>query len=142
MTVHDYVREEHRCPWCGSSRYTLSIPDREDEDVKKRYFKCYACDRMAYLSEDMDNLHCPFAEGEISANTATDPNHYKIHAMECWDEMEVVFGKEAVITFCKLNAWKYRYRASAKNGEEDLKKADVYLQKAKELENSINKGDC
>lgn len=130
MTVHDYIRKEHLCPWCGSTRYTLINP----EDEKKKYFKCYSCDRMAYLTEDMDNLHCPFAEGEISANTATDPNHYKIHAMECWDEMEVVFGTNAVIQFCKLNAWKYRYRASAKNGEEDLKKADVYLKKAKELQ--------
>lgn len=135
MTIHDYIRENHLCPWCGSERYTLIA------DTEKPYLKCNVCERAAYLTENMDDLHCPFAEGEISANTSTDPNHYKIHAMECWDEMEVVFGKEAVITFCKLNAWKYRYRASAKNGEEDLKKADVYLQKAKELENSINKGE-
>lgn len=136
MTIHDYIREEHLCPWCGSKRYTLIV------DTERPFFKCDACGRTAYLAENMDNLHCPFAEGEISTNTSTDPNHYKIHAMECWDEMEVAFGKEAVITFCKLNAWKYRYRASAKNGEEDLKKADVYLQKAKELENSIDKGGC
>lgn len=140
MTIHDYIREEHCCPWCGSERYELTVP--EPEDKEKPYFRCDACERTAYLTENMGVLHCPFAEGEISINISTDPNHYKIHAMECWDEMEVVFGKEAVITFCKLNAWKYRYRASAKNGEEDLKKADVYLQKAKELENSINKGDC
>lgn len=141
MTIHDYIREEHRCPWCGSEGYTLYEKEVEQRTKYKPYFKCNACERTAYLAENMAVLHCPFAEGEIDANTATDPNHYKIHAMECWDEMEVVFGKEAVITFCKLNAWKYRYRASAKNGEQDLKKADVYLQKAKELENSINKGE-
>ena len=62
------------------------------------------------------------------------PNHYKANAMECIDEMVLVFGKEAVINFCKCNAWKYRYRSEHKNGNEDLKKADWYIAKIKELE--------
>lgn len=62
------------------------------------------------------------------------PNHYKANAMECIDEMVLVFGKEAVISFCKCNAWKYRYRSEHKNGDEDLKKADWYIAKIKELE--------
>jgi len=45
----------------------------------------------------------------------------------------LVFGKEAVQNFCLCNAWKYRYRAADKNGEEDLKKSDWYLNKYKEL---------
>ena len=46
-----------------------------------------------------------------------------------------MFGKQAVIDFCKCNAWKYRYRADFKgNKEEDYKKADWYISKAKELE--------
>ena len=53
--------------------------------------------------------------------------------MECIDEMILVFGKEAVKHFCLCNAWKYRYRAADKNGEEDLKKSDWYLSKYKEL---------
>lgn len=61
------------------------------------------------------------------------PDHYKIHDMECIDEMEIVFGREAVKAFCKLNAWKYRYRANEKGGDEDQKKADWYIQKLKEL---------
>ena len=44
-----------------------------------------------------------------------------------------VFGEEAVKNFCICNAWKYRYRAADKNGEEDLKKSDWYLNKYKEL---------
>lgn len=61
------------------------------------------------------------------------PDHYKIHAMECIEEMKHVFGIEDVKIFCKLNAWKYRYRSSAKGGMEDEEKADWYLQKLKEL---------
>lgn len=65
------------------------------------------------------------------------PKHYNREGgMQCIEEMELIFGKEAVKTFCKLNAWKYRYRAADKNGEEDLRKSDWYLNKYKELCNS------
>lgn len=54
--------------------------------------------------------------------------HYKTREFECIDEMLLAFGEEAVINFCILNAWKYRYRAGSKgNAEEDLKKADEYM---------------
>lgn len=60
------------------------------------------------------------------------PDHYKLHKMECIDEMLLIFGKDSLINFCKLNAWKYRYRFN--NNENDLKKADWYINKLKELE--------
>ena len=63
------------------------------------------------------------------------PSHYnREDAMECIDEMVLIFGKEAVKNFCLCNAWKYRYRAADKNGMEDLKKSDWYLRKYKEFE--------
>ena len=66
-------------------------------------------------------------------NNVNHPSHYnRENAMECIDEMELIFGKEAVKNFCLCNAWKYRYRASDKNGEEDIKKSDWYLNKYKE----------
>lgn len=62
------------------------------------------------------------------------PKHYgREGAMECIDEMVLVFGVEATMNFCLLNAWKYRYRAGAKGGEEDLRKSDWYLAKYAEL---------
>lgn len=66
------------------------------------------------------------------------PAHYKRDgAMECIDEMLIVFGKEAVINFCLCNAYKYRYRAGLKdNKEEDLAKSDWYIKKAAELKSS------
>lgn len=72
-------------------------------------------------------------EQEIT-ETVNHPSHYNREgAMECIDEMVLMFGKDATMTFCRLNAWKYRYRAADKNGEEDLKKSDWYLKKYKEL---------
>jgi len=71
-------------------------------------------------------------------NNVEHPKHYNREgAMECIDEMMLIFGVEAVKNFCLCNAWKYRYRAADKNGEEDLKKSDWYLNKYKELSNTI-----
>jgi hypothetical protein len=62
------------------------------------------------------------------------PSHYcQEGSMECIDEMIAVFGEKAVMTFCLLNVWKYRKRAIFKNGEEDLKKSDWYMNKYIEL---------
>lgn len=69
------------------------------------------------------------------------PSHYnRQDAMECIDEMILVFGRQATMNFCLLNAWKYRYRSSSKNGEEDLKKSDWYLKKFKELGGDVDEG--
>ena len=73
------------------------------------------------------------------AEAVNHPSHYnRENAMECIDEMVLVFGEEAVENFCICNAWKYRYRAADKNGEEDLKKSDWYLNKYKELKEKAN----
>lgn len=65
------------------------------------------------------------------------PSHYNREgAMECIEEMILAFGKEKVADFCLCNAWKYRYRAADKNGIEDLKKSDWYMNKYKQLTQS------
>lgn len=58
------------------------------------------------------------------------PERYTKYSNECIDEMITVFGIKAVISFCMCNVWKYRYRNQC---EEDLQKADWYMNKAREL---------
>lgn len=53
------------------------------------------------------------------------PAHYQ-GKNECIDVMVAMFGLEAVKHFCMCNAYKYRYRAKEKGGEEDIKKAEWY----------------
>ena len=63
------------------------------------------------------------------------PFHYTNREHECIDEMVAVFGIQAVIDFCKCNAWKYRYRADSKGShDDDMKKADWYISKMMELQ--------
>ena len=61
------------------------------------------------------------------------PSHYTNGGMECIDEMLLIFGEQATMNFCLLNAWKYRKRALYKNGQEDMDKSDWYIAKFKEL---------
>lgn len=107
-------------------------------------------DKTSYIEEQMRELsRKPLHDAETIAralekvNDQSDkvnhPTHYNVHKHECIDEMVAVFGVEAVKHFCKCNAWKYRYRSVAKNGEEDLKKADWYLEKLMELEKGETK---
>lgn len=63
------------------------------------------------------------------------PEHYnRPGRKECIEEMLDIYGPEKVIAFCELNAYKYRYRAGFKGSkEEDLKKANWYLNKMTEI---------
>ena len=73
------------------------------------------------MSKEVDNVNSP--------------SHYRQHKFEAIDEMVIVMGVDAVIAYCKCNAWKYRNRAPYKGKfEEDNAKADWYLNKAKELQ--------
>ncbi len=59
------------------------------------------------------------------------PDHYKSEtSLECIESMEIIFGSDAVFDFCLCNAWKYIWRWKNKNGDEDLRKADWYIQRA------------
>lgn len=65
------------------------------------------------------------------------PNHYTNGGMECIDEMILIFGIEATMHFCLLNAWKYRRRALDKNGQQDMDKSHWYINKYKELKGEL-----
>lgn len=65
------------------------------------------------------------------------PHHYEgSTSIECIDAMLIAFGRDAVIQFCKCNAFKYLWRFKNKNGKEDLDKAIWYCDKAKQLDQS------
>lgn len=62
------------------------------------------------------------------------PAHYETGKYECIEVMVEVFGVDAVQTYCRLNAFKYLWRAFKKNGIEDIQKAAWYLNKFLMLE--------
>ena len=110
--------EEYPCPL-----YPFDC-DHIDESNVDGYFK---------LVSAMPDYTGQKETEEVPNDNVNHPSHYTQGGMECIDEMIILFGKEAVKHFCLCNAWKYRYRQSEKNGEEDLKKSDWYIKKYKEL---------
>lgn len=69
-------------------------------------------------------------------NNVNNPEHYNQNKYQTLDEMLIVFGRQKVYDFCILNAWKYKSRALYKgNREEDIAKADRYLEYAYKLLN-------
>jgi hypothetical protein len=95
------------------------FPTADDEDINNYYEMIFGKDEE---------------EPVIEHDVISHPKHYcREGAMESIDEMVLLFGKEVVKHFCLCNVWKYRYRSNNKNGEEDIKKSDWYVQKYKEL---------
>ena len=66
-------------------------------------------------------------------NDAINPSHYQTGKYECIDVMIEALGEDAVTGFCLCNAFKYIYRNGRKNGLEDIKKAQWYINKYIEL---------
>ena len=57
-----------------------------------------------------------------------DPSHYQGNGVECIDCIEsAVSGLDGFHGFCAGNAIKYIFRFSHKNGVEDLRKAEWYI---------------
>lgn len=119
--------------WCRKC-WDREIPDTVvDATVTSK-----ALDTIAHpivITDEHGNEH-PVLNPPLS-DAVNHPSHYN-HGMECIEEMLLVFGNEATMHFCLLNAWKYRKRAIHKNGEEDMKKADWYIAKYHELKGGKN----
>ena len=86
----------------------------------------------------MDNVfnmcgedHC--VENVIKNDNVNHPQHYETGKFECIEVMLEVFGKSAVLDFCRCNAFKYLYRMDRKNDYEDIQKAKWYIDKYIEL---------
>lgn len=149
--------DEERCTECWDREIPGTLPTNKYEDLYVGCDKCeywdtedgkepcvycrhnspFTGDRYwntpsFYKPEDME----PYG-GEPKEDVINHPNHYTNSGMECIDEMETVFGIVPTMHFCLLNVWKYRKRAIHKNGEEDLKKSDWYMNKYKELQEKL-----
>lgn len=74
------------------------------------------------------NIHIPLQ----ARNNVDNPLHYQScteDGVDCITAMQSAFGKETTSAFCRLNAFKYLWRSTRKNGREDIKKALWYLNK-------------
>lgn len=68
------------------------------------------------------------------------PSHYNNYDIEAIDMMARIWGPEATAQFCIMTAFKYRMRMGTKPNnsiEQDIKKEQWYLKKAKEFKSNL-----
>lgn len=108
---------------------------RDITDVDCENTICVSCKLrgMCGISE-FEDLEVELPQEVIPTN-AINPEHYKTGKFECIEVMAEALGVEAVKDFCICNAFKYLYRHKRKNGLEDIKKAQWYINKYIELNN-------
>lgn len=92
------------------------------------------------LQEEFDKKHKEVYESlekDVDSPNIDHPVHYSSYNpkfdIDCITAMRAAFGDEAVATFCKLNAFKYNWRADSKGKNVDIGKAIWYLNKYLEL---------
>ena len=93
------------------------------------------------MNRNLNRRIHPIAEADglsPKKNIVNHPQHYTTYDVETIEMMLRIWGVQETISFCKLNAFKYRMRAGHKdNAEQDIKKALWYENKMKELSSCI-----
>jgi hypothetical protein len=150
--INDYVNTSVCCLNCENN-YLLGDEepcascDTDLSNFKPKEKHCIDCAHHDKSASEEPCASCRSVEGDPNTNyepadteefikldMVNHPAHYQ-GKNECIDVMEVMFGRGAVIDFCRCNAFKYRFRADKKNGKEDIKKAEWYETKLMELLN-------
>ena len=120
-------------PVCQNDEDVLTAKDYED-GIKA--FEDYVKSKVGKSTTDTSKVplqatHKPTQGSEY--DVVSKPKHYASTSIECIDAMVETQGIKAVVDFCVCNAFKYLWRHNGKNGDEDIKKANWYLNKAVEL---------
>ena len=139
LAIGEYCNQKKGC--ISGQKYPCPLYGLSDKQSCVPYDDPQELDRNFKLISAMPDYKGPKEEAiepiEPEVDMVNEPPHYKT-GIECIEELELVFGVEAVKHFCLCNVWKYRKRALIKNGQEDLDKADWYMAKYKELEEKDN----
>lgn len=101
-----------------------------EDYVKERFEMKSPVDEYDFVRNIVDKEEKPKNEPDL----VNHPSHYETGKFECIEVMEEALGRDVVKGFCIGNAFKYLYRAKRKNGLEDLKKAQWYLNRVISME--------
>lgn len=108
-----------------------------EDYVKERFEMKSPVDEYDFVRNIVDKEEKPKNEPDL----VNHPSHYETGKFECIEVMEEALGRDVVKGFCIGNAFKYLYRAKRKNGLEDLKKAQWYLNRVISMEDWDNTKD-
>lgn len=128
------MQKSHRQIMEEAIQTRAGILKRERERMEQEESKEYNLEDMMEECEQKEREN---DMEEIKVNDSVNhPSHYEGHtSIECIDAMILTFGVKRTAEYCVQNAYKYIWRHENKNGIEDLKKAEWYLNKFDELAN-------
>lgn len=109
---------------CRRNDGAVITTDSESLQVEKPFDACM----NPPVDPVRDLLATPLNKEEVE-DVVNHPSHYESGKFECIEVMEEALGYDAVRDFCICNAFKYLYRHKRKNGYEDIKKAQWYINK-------------
>lgn len=140
MNMKDITRKDGEIDWTKIAiDAPIKVGTSKNGPFVLRYFAkyenghVYAWANGATSKTTETHVYMPweYAELALKETEYDEVNHPKRYtgqcSIECIDVMELTFGTQAVINFCMCNAFKYLWRYKAKNGEEDIRKAEWYL---------------
>ena len=115
----------------------FSLPQYDFKGDRHRHWTETLEPRHRELEEDEWTGHIsPCAmhsyEDEAPHDPVSRPSHYTAGGIECIDAIRAALTPEEFRGFVKGNAIKYTWRERMKGGDEDLRKADWYLNKLNE----------
>lgn len=130
-SAYSGIQYDKLCKLCQDGKSFKCIKQGNSWKIDTESFAKFLTDKIdfedASFEEESKKRMC-------ESDPVNHPSHYTQNKFESIDEMMIAFGPEAVYHFCICNAWKHKNRAPYKgNFEEDMKKADWYLTKAKEI---------
>ena len=125
------------------------IMDNNPKDIAYTSGKIYISELDECITDDQNKVNHYWSNEESEQyfiklpknkkEMVNHPSHYKNNKYECIDVMLDIFGKEKVLAFCELNAFKYQWRANFKGTDiQDKKKAEWYINKYIELKENKN----
>ena len=84
---------------------------------------------LPFVDDEVQSINDQYAEIEqVRQDVINHPRHYTQGKVECIDALEsATIGKSGIEAVCVANIIKYLWRYEEKNGIEDVKKAQFYL---------------
>lgn len=83
---------------------------------------------LPFIDDDFADSDA-WIESNVEQDNVNNPSHYADSAIECIDAMQAMLTPEQFIGYLRGNIFKYQWRYEKKNGVEDLKKSQWYLDK-------------
>lgn len=134
---HSFYKDNFKLCWCGVSwentvHNSMNLEHWNNTPVLwKRHT---LPEELPFIDDEpLQSLNDQYAEIEkVRQDSINSPSHYADSTIECIDAMEAMMTPEQFIGYLRGNVFKYQWRYEKKNGIEDLKKAQWYLERLTE----------